>query len=131
MAMKKLVTFLNILLGIYFFGIANFLFWLSILAIFVSAFAKPELLQNPWLLITNMLFAPFFIYGSINYFRKNENKYNYNLILLSIFWLHTQIFRFFFITNNMLEKADLSNFLLFIVSFAVVYLTRSLSKSCS
>jgi len=121
--MKKLVTFLNILLGIYFFGIANFLFWFSILTLFM--------LDKSWTLITNMLFAPFFIYGSINFFRKSENKYKYNLILLLIFWLHTQVFRFFFIANKTLEKADLSNFLIFVFSFVLVYLTKSLSKRFS
>lgn len=126
--MKTVVLILNIITALYFFLLANFFFWGSILAIFVGVFAKEELLKNPWLLIVNILFAPFFIYGAVTFFRKTESKYKYGLVVLLIFWLQTQIFRFFFITNNTLEKTDLSNLLFFIVPMGIIYLTQTLNK---
>lgn len=126
--MKKLVIALNIIIALYFFALANFLFWVSVLAIFFGAFVKQELLTNPFLLLINMLVAPFFIYGTIAFFRKPEKKYNYGLILLFILWTETQIYRFFFITNHTLEMVDLSNLFFFGIPFAVIYLTKYLNK---
>ena len=123
--MKWLRTLLNILLGIYFFGIANFIFWLSVLGLFIVPHTSiPGTIENLWLPLTNVLFAPFFVYSSINFFRKTEKKYKYTLVLLLIYWIHMQLFRFFFITSNSLEKADFSNLLLFMGPFVIVYLTK-------
>ncbi|TSC54266.1 MAG: hypothetical protein LiPW31_189 [Microgenomates group bacterium LiPW_31] len=126
--MRKLVVVLNIIIALYFFALANFLFWVSVLAIFFGAFIKQELLTNPLLLFINMLFAPFLIYGTITFFRKTESKYNYGLVLLFIIWAGTQINRFFFVTNNKLEMVDLSNLLFFGIPFSIIYLTRYLNR---
>jgi len=126
--MKRLVTALNILLALYFFILANFLFWVSIMALFFGAFVKQELLTNPWTLLINILLAPFLIYGAITFFRKSESKYKYCLIILFIIWAETQIYRFFFVTDKRLEKVDLSNLLFFGIPFAIIYLTKYLNK---
>lgn len=126
--MKTIVLLFNVIIAIYLFLFANILFWGSILAVFAGVFIKHELMQNPWLLIINIFFAPFFVYVAVTFFRKTEIKYKYGLSLLIIFWLQTQIFRFFFVTNKTLEKTDLSNLIFFIVPIGIVYLTKNLSK---
>lgn len=127
-SMKIVVIIFNTIIALYFFLLANFFFWTSVLALFVSAFARQEPLRNPWLLFVNMLFAPFFIYGAVTFFRKTESKYRYGLVVLLIFWIQMQIFRFFFITNKTLENTDFSNFLFFAVSMGVILLTQKLSN---
>lgn len=125
--MKKLVVVLNVIIALYFFALANLYFWGSFLGLFAGAFAKPELLKNPWTFFVNMLLAPFLIYGTIMFFRKTEKKYTYGLILLLIIFLETQIYRFFFVTGNKLEMTDLSNLAFFGTPFLVVYLTKYLN----
>ena len=125
--MKKLVVFLNVIIALYFFALANLYFWGSLLGFFGLAFAKPELLKNPWTFIINILLAPFLIYGAIIFFRKTENKYNYGLVLLFLILAETQIYRFFFVTNNKLEMTDLTNLAFFGVPILVVYLTKYLN----
>jgi hypothetical protein len=125
--MKKLVVVLNVITALYFFALANLYFWGSFLGLFAGAFAKPELLKNPWTFFVNMLLAPFLIYGAIMFFRKTEKKYTYGLILLLVILLETQIYRFFFVTENKLEITDLSNLAFFGIPFLVVYLTKYLN----
>jgi hypothetical protein len=125
--MKTLLFVINIIIAIYLFLMANFLFWGSIIALF-AMIAKPSLSLSPWLIILNMLLAPFFIYGTIIFFRKVSVKYNYGIILLLIVWLETQVSRFFFITHNKLEKTDLSNLLFFGIPFLIIYLTKRISR---
>ena len=125
--MKKLVIVLNVIIALYFFALANLYFWGSFLGLFAGAFAKPELLKNPWTFFVNMLLAPFLIYGAIMFFRKTESKYAYGLILLFLIWIETQIYRFFFVTENRLEMTDLSNLAFFGAPFLIVYLTKYLN----
>ena len=122
-----MVVVLNVIIALYFFALANFYFWGSFLGLFAGAFAKPELLKNPWTFFVNMLLAPFLIYGAIMFFRKTEKKYAYGLILLFVIFLETLIYRFFFITENRLEITDLSNLAFFGIPFLVVYLTKYLN----
>lgn len=98
------------------------------LRLFLGIFGEPESSKNIWLVLINVLFALFFVYGSIIFFRKNDNKYKYALTLISIFWLQTQATRFFFISKNGLEKDDVQNFISFAVVFSFVYLTKYLNK---
>lgn len=126
--MKLLVTTLNVLIALYFFILANFFFWGSILAMFMGVFTNQELLKTPWLLFTNILFAPFFIYGIVMFFRKTKTKYKYGLVLLLVFWLQTQVIRFLFITGNRLENADLSNLLLAAIPAGIIYLSQALDR---
>lgn len=125
--MKKLVVVLNVIIALYFFALANLYFWGSFLGLFAGTFTKPELLKNSWAIFVNMLLAPFLIYGALMFFRKTEKKYAYGLILLLIIFLETQIYRFFFVTENKLEMTDLSNLAFFGVPFLVVYLTKYLN----
>jgi ACR3 family arsenite efflux pump ArsB len=125
--MKKLVVVLNVIIALYFFALANLYFWGSFLGLLAGAFAKPELLKNPWTFFTNMLFAPFLIYGAIMFFRKTDKQYIYGLILLLIILIETQIYRFFFVTENRLEMTDLSNLAFFGIPFLIVYLTKYLN----
>ena len=125
--MKKSVVVLNVIIALYFFALANLYFWGSFLGLFAGAFAKPELLKNPWTFAINMLFAPFLIYGTIMFFRKTESKYTYGLILLFLIWAETLVYRFFFVTENRLEMTDLLNLAFFGIPFLIVYLTKFLN----
>ena len=128
-SMRIIRNILNILLGVHLFGVANLIFWISLLGLVAAPHTSISgTLQNYWIPLTNILFAPFFIYSSINFFRKTEKKYKYALVLLLIYWAHMQLFRFFFIADNKLEKADFSNLLLFIGPFVVVYLTKLINE---
>ena len=125
--MKKIISALNIIIAVYFFGLANFLFWVSALGLFTGVLIKSELLKDSWTFVVNMLLAPFLIYGTIIFFRKTKNKYSYGLILLFLIWAETQIHRFFFITENKLEMTDLLNLAFFGVPFMIIYLTKYLN----
>lgn len=126
--MKRLVIVLNIIIAIYFFVMANFLFWGSMLALFYTLFTKPELQKNLVSLFINILIAPFLIYVAILFFQKAHNKYTYGMILLVIIWLEMQIYRFLFVTYNRLELTDLFNLLFFALPLALVYLTKFLDQ---
>ncbi|MFA4830701.1 MAG: hypothetical protein WC862_02380 [Patescibacteria group bacterium] len=131
--MKKIVAILNVIVALYFFALANLLFWISFLVLSVGIFFKSEL-QLPKESVLNsmidmILFAPFLIYGSIMFFRKTESKYSYGLILLFIIWAESQIYRFFFVTGIKLETTDFKNLVFFGVPFLVVYLTKYLDSA--
>lgn len=123
-----IVVILNIVIALYFFLLANFLLWASILVIFVGTFAKQELLKNPLAFIINVLLAPFLIGAAIVFFRKSVNKYKYGLAILVFILLETQIYRFFFVTNNRLEWTDFSNLLFYGIPAGVIYLTKYLDQ---
>lgn len=126
--MRTVAVVLNIVIALYFFLLANFLFWASVLAIFVGAFAKQELLKNPYTFIINMLLAPFLIGASIMFFRKSVNKYKYGIAFLVIIILETQVYRFFFVTNNRLEWTDFSNLLFYGIPIGVIFLAKYLDQ---
>lgn len=124
--MKKIITAINIIIAIYFFGLANLFFLGSILGSFGELFSKKDI--NLWPFIINIIFAPFLIYGSIMFFRKTKAKYLYGLIVLGIIWVESQAYRFFFVTQGKLEKTDLSNILFFGIPFFVILFTQYIDK---
>ncbi len=124
--MKKFITILNIINAVYFFALANFFFWGSLLGLLFGVVVDPGLVNNPWAFITNIIFAPLLIYGAILFFRKPESKYTYGLVLLFLIWVENQIYRFFFVTEKTLEMSDLKNLLFFGIPFLVIWLTKYL-----
>ena len=130
--MKKIITALNIIIAIYFFGLANFFFWSSVLGVLIKVFGKEELtMGNFWAFIVGIIFAPFLIYGTIIFFQKTKGKYLYGLIILGIIWIETQVHRLLFITQGKLEKTDLLNILFFGIPFIVILFVKYLDKKLS
>lgn len=124
--MKKIIIAINIIIAVYFFVLANLYFWGSILGLFGEVFNKKDV--NLWPFITNIIFAPFLIYGSIMFFRKTKGKYLYGLIILGVIWVEAQAYRLFFVTQGKLEQTDLSNVLFFGIPFIVVLFTKYFDK---
>jgi hypothetical protein len=127
--MKGAVPILNSVIAVYFFLLANFVLWASVLAIFIGAFAKQELLENPYFVIKNILLSPFLMYAAIIFFRKPPSKYTYGIVMMLIMVIETTVYRYFFITNNKLEGADLTNLLFFGIPLGVILFTKYLEKT--
>jgi hypothetical protein len=124
--MRKIIIGLNVSIAIYFFLLANFLFWSSALG-WLGGFSDPTIWENPWRFIVNIIFTPFLLYAIIIFFRETESKYTYGLGILLLVLLEGQIYRFFFATNHMLEVTDLKNLIFFSVPILVIYLTKYLN----
>ena len=125
--MKRIITVVNIIVAIYFFVLANLFFWLSF-------FLFPNLIETPYQLPVNIIFAMFLMGGAVIFFTKTREKYLYGIIILSIIWLEIS----FFITQKFGEL-NISTILFLgiffgiplIVLFLNRYLEEKLSKQIS
>lgn len=124
--MKVLITTLNIIIALYLFLLANFLFWAEIAALFTGSFssATPTNLSS---FTINLFLAPFLIYGMINFFRGAQNKYTYSLVLLAIAWAGATVPHLILAPDHSLAGADLNNLLFFGIPFLVIYGVKYLS----
>jgi hypothetical protein len=125
----KLVILLNWVIALYFFLLANFYFWGHIFALIVS-FSKPES-SRTFFSLFNIIMSPFLMWGAITFLRKSRNKYNYGLVIIALIFIISEVYRFFFVTNYQLEKADLTNLLFDGIPFLAIYLTKYLDSKYS
>lgn len=119
---KKLITVLNIIIVLYFLFLVNLFFWGALIGLFVG---KGEI-ANSWYFIIEIIFALFLSYGIIKFLKKDNSKYIYGMILLFIFWLENQIYRFFLVTAKKFERADFFNFILLVLPILIIYITKYL-----
>lgn len=125
--MKVLVTILNIAIALYFFVMANIMFWGFIFGIVITTMQNKVISQNIYWFIANIILSPFMIYATVVFFRKAQQKYNYGIVMLVIVLFITEINRLFFRSGNKIGMTDLSNLLFFGIPIGLILLTKFLN----
>lgn len=125
--MRKLESLFRVILTIYFFLLANMLFWGPVIALFGTLFISPNKLDDQFSVsaATDMVISFFVMYEFVLFFRNTKEKYSFGIPLLVFILLETEIFRFFFVIHGFHpEKADLTNILFFGIPLALLIVLK-------
>lgn len=118
--MRVILRITSIIYGLYFFLLANFFFWTSVLAFLVFIGQRTNF---PGIfIIVNLILGPIYVYISILFFMNNKKKYKWALIFLVIHLVITELSRSYM--NFKLEYTDFKNLLFFGIPFLIVLITR-------
>lgn len=124
--MNKLI---NAVIIIYFFLLGILLLLGSLVGLLVKFTAKaPDAYLHLYPFLKNIVVSPFVFYMMIMFWKRHPKRILYSIYILGFMMIETQIYRYFFVTDNQLDKTDLSNLLFFGIPLSFIYLSKYTNK---